>query len=101
MIHIQDSKGHKYQINENHSLGSGGEGTIYPIAKGLVAKLYFRASDAISQTKIDELSTLDGKLFVKPQIAVTGDYNGYIMEDSIYINRCICIFYNSINYIYV
>lgn len=85
MINIQDTKGHRYQINENHSLGSGGEGTIYPISgsngSGLVAKLYFKASDALSQTKIDELSPLDGNLFVKPQIAVSGDYNGYIMEE--------------------
>ena len=48
MINIQDTKGHRYQINENHSLGSGGEGTIYPISNGLVAKLYFKASDALS-----------------------------------------------------
>ena len=62
-------------------MGSGGEGMVISLNNGHCAKLYFKASDALSQTKISELSPLDGNLFVKPQIAVTGDYNGYIMEE--------------------
>lgn len=81
MIRIIDNKGIKYEIDPHHSLSSGGEGTIYSLNNGFVVKLYHNKSDALSQTKIDELSPLDGKLFVKPQIAVTGDYNGYIMEE--------------------
>lgn len=81
MIHIQDTNGVRYNIDDTKTLGSGGEGSIYSLGNGKVAKLYFKASDALSQTKITELSHLDGNLFVKPQIAVTGDYNGYIMEE--------------------
>lgn len=81
MIHIQDANGVKYTLDNNKVLGSGGEGQIIPIGGNKVAKLYFKASDALSQTKITELSPLDGNLFIKPQIAVTGDYNGYIMEE--------------------
>ena len=81
MIQIIDNKGIKYKIDPHHSLSSGGEGTIYSLNNGFVVKLYHDKSDALSKTKIDELSPLDGKLFVKPQIAVTGDYNGYIMEE--------------------
>lgn len=81
MIHIQDTNGVRYNIDETKTLGSGGEGSIYSLGNGNVAKLYFKASDALSQTKITELSPLDENLFIKPQIAVTGDYNGYIMEE--------------------
>lgn len=81
MIHIQDSNGHKYTLDDSKQMGSGGEGMVISLNNGHCAKLYFKASDALSQTKISELSPLDGNLFVKPQIAVTGDYNGYIMEE--------------------
>lgn len=81
MIHIQDSNGYKYTLDDSKQMGSGGEGMVISLNNGHCAKLYFKASDALSQTKISELSPLDGNLFVKPQIAVTGDYNGYIMEE--------------------
>lgn len=81
MINIQDTNGVRYSIKDNNTLGSGGEGSIYSLGNGTVAKLYHNKADAIPQGKIDELSKLDGSVFVKPKIAVTGDFNGYIMDE--------------------
>ncbi len=81
MIRITDTNGHTYSINPQNSLSSGGEGTIYSLNNGHVAKLYHNKTDALPQIKINELSLLDDNVFVKPQMAVTGDYNGYIMKE--------------------
>lgn len=81
MATIKDSNGKIYKIDTNKEINRGGEGMIVSLNNGKVVKLYFEASRAISQKKIDELSRLDNKLFVKPEIAVSGDYNGFIMSE--------------------
>lgn len=81
MATIKDSNGKIYKIDASKELARGGEGMIVSLNNGKVVKLYFEASRAISQRKIDELSPLDDKLFVKPEIAVSGDYNGFIMPE--------------------
>lgn len=81
MLHIQDTKGNQYTIDDSTSISSGGEGTVYSLNDGNCVKLYFNKADALTQKKIDELSPLDDSLFVKPKVAVSGDLNGYIMEE--------------------
>ena len=81
MIRITDNNGNRYQLDGNHSLGSGGEGEIFSIGGGKVVKLYHNSKDALPDDKIAELSKLDGSFFVKPQCAVHGDRSGYIMEE--------------------
>lgn len=81
MLHIQDTKGNRYTIDDSTSISSGGEGTVYSLNNGNCVKLYFNKADALTQKKIDELSPLDDSLFVKPKVAVSGDLNGYIMEE--------------------
>lgn len=81
MATIKDSNGKIYKIDTSKELARGGEGMIVSLNNGKVVKLYFEASRAISQRKIDELSLLDNKLFIKPEIAVSGDYNGFIMPE--------------------
>lgn len=80
-MEIVDSKGVKYSINESLEIARGGEGRILPLNNGKVVKLYFDPSMAISQRKIDELSPLDNSIFLKPEIAVSGDANGFIMNE--------------------
>lgn len=80
-INIIDSKGNHYFINDDKSIGNGGEGTIYPLGNDMVAKLYHNTSDAITNQKIIELAILDDTFFIKPLILVSGDKNGYIMKE--------------------
>lgn len=80
-INIIDSKGNRYFINDDKSIGNGGEGTIYPLGNGVVAKLYHNATDAITPKKIIELSVLDDTFFIKPLIPVSGDKTGYLMRE--------------------
>lgn len=80
-IVLHDDKGNKYKVSMSNEINRGGEGMIVSLNNGKVVKLYFEASRAISQRKIDELSLLDNKLFIKPEIAVSGDYNGFIMPE--------------------
>lgn len=81
MIKLKDNNGKSYLVDECLEIGRGGEGRIIPIKGGKVVKLYFDPSKAISQHKIDELSTLDGSLFLKPETVVSGDANGFIMPE--------------------
>lgn len=81
MIRVFDKNGKKYDIDEKNFINSGGEGKVISIGGGRVAKLYFEASNAISDEKIRELSCLDGNYFIKPEIGVSGDLNGYIMPE--------------------
>lgn len=81
MATIKDSNGKIYKINTNLEIARGGEGCIVPLSSGKVVKLYFDATRAISNKKIGELSPLDNNLFIKPEIAISGDYNGFIMSE--------------------
>lgn len=81
MATLKDDNGKIYHIDPSNEINRGGEGMIISLNNGKVVKLYFEASRAISKEKIKELSQLDSNLFVKPEIAVSGDYNGFIMSE--------------------
>lgn len=81
MATVRDSNGNKYNTSPNNEINRGGEGMIISLNNGKVAKLYFDARRTISDTKIRELSCLDSNLFIKPEIALHGDYNGFIMSE--------------------
>lgn len=81
MATVKDSNGKIYHIDPSNEINRGGEGMIVSLNNGKVVKLYFEASRAISKEKIKELSQLDSNLFIKPEIAVSGDYNGFIMSE--------------------
>lgn len=81
MATVKDSNGKVYNINTKNEINRGGEGMIISLNNGKVAKLYFEANRAISNEKIKELSCLNSSLFIKPEIALYGDYNGFIMSE--------------------
>lgn len=81
MLKLIDNIGKTYLVDESLEINRGGEGRIIPIGNNKVVKLYFDPTRAISQQKIDELSQLDDKFFLKPKNSLKGDANGFIMDE--------------------
>ena len=81
MIKVKDSNGKEYLIEDSKLINQGGEGKIFSIGCNKVAKLYFDKSSSISDVKLNELSVLDSNYFIKPELLLYGDLNGYIMRE--------------------
>lgn len=78
---VYDTNANSWVTDDSKEINRGGEARILPTTNNKVLKLYFDKSQAISQQKISELSSLDSNLFVKPELAIVRPETGFVMQE--------------------
>jgi serine/threonine protein kinase len=77
-----DDNNQSYEVDNANPIASGGEGKIANIKKHptKVAKLYLDRTREITVQRINELTPLPNKLFLKPLFRLKGGENGFVMD---------------------